>query len=119
MRHILYVEDNLANSELMQSFFNMFDDFELQIVETAELGLKMIANQVFDLVLMDINLPDMDGISRTEHLKEQQGTKYVPIIAITAHAMPQDVEKGSEVFDAYITKPVDFSILSEELQRYL
>jgi len=119
MRHILYVEDNQANREVMQTFFKMHEHIELHCAETAELGLEEMTSKQFDLILMDINLPGMDGQTLTEQLKKQQDFQYVPIIAITANAMPEDIENASEVFDAYITKPVDFVILTEELNRFL
>jgi CheY-like chemotaxis protein len=119
MRHILYIEDNQANIEVMQTFFKMHDHIELHFSETAELGMKKLASKQFDLILMDINLPGMDGQTLTEQLKKQQDFQYVPIIAITANAMQKDIENASEAFDAYITKPVDFVILTEELNRFL
>jgi CheY-like chemotaxis protein len=119
MRHILYVEDNQANREVMQTFFKMHEHIELHFAETAELALKEMTSKQFDLILMDINLPGMDGQTLTEQLKKQQDFQYVPIIAITANAMPEDIEKAAGIFDAYITKPVDFVILTEELNRFL
>jgi two-component system sensor histidine kinase/response regulator len=119
MRHILYVEDNQANSEFMQTYFERIENVHLHIAETAELGLKKLATHGFDLILMDINLPGVDGITLTKKMKAQQDSQHLPIIAITANAMPQDIEKNNEVFDAYITKPIDLSILTDALQKHL
>ena len=119
MRHILYVEDNPANSEFMQTYFNRIENIHLHIAETAELGLEKMATHSFDLILMDINLPGIDGITLTKRMRAQQDFQHLPIIAITANAMPQDVEKSNEVFDAYITKPIDLSILTDALQKHL
>jgi len=119
MRHILYIEDNQANIEVMQTFFKLHEHIELHFAETAELGMKKLASKQFDLILMDINLPGMDGQTLSEQLKKQQDFQYVPIIAITAYAAPEDIENASDVFDAYITKPVDFAILTQELKRIL
>jgi len=119
MRHVLYIEDNQENRAVMQTFFKMHEHLKLYFAETAELGLKKMASKQFDLILMDINLPGMDGQTLTEQLKKQQDFKYVPIIAITAYAMPGDIEKAGDIFDAYLTKPVDFVILTEELNRLL
>ena len=76
MRHILYVEDNRANGKLVQKYFDKFEHLSLQIAETAELGLKKISNQAFDLVLMDIHLPGMDGISLSKLLKKHQDLPF-------------------------------------------
>jgi len=119
MRNVLYIEDNQDNRAVMQTFFKMHEHLELSFAETAELGLEKMTSKQFDLILMDINLPGMDGQTLTEKLKKQQDFQYVPIIAITAYDMPEDIEKAGDVFDAYITKPVDFVILTEELNRFL
>lgn len=119
MRHILYIEDDADNRKVMRTFFAMHEHLELHFAETAELGLKKMAAKQFDLILMDIKLPGMDGQTLTEQLKKQQDYKYVPIIAITAYALPEDIENASDAFDAYITKPVDFAILTKALNRFL
>jgi two-component system, sensor histidine kinase and response regulator len=119
MRNVLYVEDNIVNSQLMQKYFDMLPNLDLHTADTAEAGLEMMGKQSFDLVLMDINLPGLDGITLTKHLKSLKDSAHIPVIAITANAMPQDLEATDEIFDAYLTKPIDFKVLANELQRYI
>jgi two-component system, sensor histidine kinase and response regulator len=119
MKHVLYVEDNQVDTEVMQTYLNMFEHVQLHIAETAELGLEMMAHHSFDLILMDINLPKIDGITLSKRVKLNKGFQHLPIIAITANAMHQDVDKTDNVFDAYITKPIAFSILTDELNKHL
>lgn len=119
MRHILYVEDNQENSELMQGYFDMLPDLTLHVVETAEVALKTMGKHSFDLVLMDINLPGIDGITLTKKMRTLQDSNHIPVIAVTANAMPQDIEKTEGIFDAYLTKPIDFYILTETLTSYM
>jgi two-component system, sensor histidine kinase and response regulator len=117
MRNVLYVEDNIENSQLMQRYFDMLPNLDLHIADTAEAGLEMMGKQSFALVLMDINLPGLDGITLTKHLKSLKDFAHIPVIAITANAMPQDTEAADGVFDMYLTKPIDFNVLANELQR--
>ena len=79
----------------------------------------MIFQQSFDFILMDINLSGMDGKEFTQRLRNKPEFKHIPIIALTSAAMTQDLEAAEDLFDSYITKPVDFSILTEVLQKYL
>jgi len=119
MRHILYVEDNSENSDLMKSYFDMLPGLELHIVETAESGLEILAQEHFDLILMDINLPGIDGITLTKYVKSLRDSAHTPVIAITANAMPEDIDKTEKIFDSYLTKPIDFQVLASELRHYL
>jgi PAS domain S-box-containing protein len=118
MRHILYVEDNSENSDLMKGYFDMLPGLQLYIVETAESGLEILAQEHFDLILMDINLPGIDGITLTEYVKSVRDYSHIPVVAITANAMPEDIEKTEKIFDSYLTKPIDFQVLASELRHY-
>jgi CheY-like chemotaxis protein len=76
--------------------------------ETAETGIEMARAEAPDLILMDIGLPGMDGLTATGILKQDQLTKDIPIIALTSHAMKEDKEKVLAAgCDGYITKPID------------
>ncbi len=107
-RTVLYVEDNPANLMLMERIIeNQAPELELISANNAEVGIELASTGIPDIILMDINLPGMDGIEATKHLKKNQTTKHIPVIAITAAAMPAEVEKGREAeFFAYITKPI-------------
>jgi PAS domain S-box-containing protein len=118
-KKILYIEDNLANTKLMQAFFAREPQLHLQVEESAEEGIEYVAKQHPDLVLMDINLPGMSGNDAAEHLKNDKAYSEIPIIALSAVAMKHDIKKFEGLFDAYITKPVNFTVLMEEINRQL
>jgi PAS domain S-box-containing protein len=118
-KNILYIEDNIANTRLMQAFFAREPLLNLLVEESAEKGIKSIAQQRPDLVLMDINLPGMSGSDAAEYLKKENAYNKIPIIALSAIAMKHDIEKLEGLFDAYITKPVDFPSLMDEVNKQL
>ena len=119
-KNILYVEDNPANRMLMQSYLKRWNKYvSLEMAETAEIALKLIANQKFDLILMDIHLPGQNGNELTQSLRLHPDYMHTPIIAITAAAMKKDLKNATTLFDVYITKPVNFSELTDVLQKYL
>lgn len=73
-----------------------------------------------DLILLDINLPGMDGFTALEHLQRDERTQGIPVVAITANAMPRDVERGKRAgFTDYLTKPLNVPHLLDTLQRLL
>jgi CheY-like chemotaxis protein len=118
MRTVLYVEDNLDNVRLMESIFDGIENTELISVCSAEQGMEEVEREPPDMVLMDINLPGMDGITALKLLKSRSKTWDIPVIAITAAAMPNDLELGRIAgFDAYITKPIDILILIQVIQK--
>jgi len=119
MKSILYIEDNLANIKLMQAFFARDPQLSLEVVTSAEEGIEKVARQCPDLILMDINLPGMSGDEAAEQLKSDKVYRMIPIIALSAVAMKHDIEKFEGLFDAYITKPVDFTVLMNEIGRQL
>jgi len=118
-KNILYVEDNPANRQLMTSFFARQANLILHTAETGELGLEMINNQSFDLVLMDIHLPGIDGKEVTQIIRNAEKLKGLPVIAVTAVAMKHDIDDSKRLFDAYLTKPVDFNVLLDAINKEL
>lgn len=87
---------------------------------TAEEGIAIIHETHPDLVLMDISLPGMDGYEALSELKQHAGTRHITVIAVSAHAMHNDVSNGIAAgFDDYITKPVDMGNLNGLLNEYL
>lgn len=118
--NVLYVEDNPANRVLMQTYFEKWPDkITLQMAETAEVALELLADQQFDLILMDIHLPGQSGKELTISIRKRPEFKDTPIIAITAAAMKNDVNLAAGLFDVYVTKPVNFIELTEVLKKYL
>lgn len=117
---VLYIEDNAVNIEVMKHIFLMNPDIELQIAETAEIGLAMIDNAPPDLVLMDINLPGISGLEALMRLKDNPNTAAIPVIAVSAATMPSDIEAGLKAgFFAYLTKPLDAPELNTQIRKAL
>ena len=119
IKAILYVEDNPANRQLMQSFFNRQKGYKLTMVETGELGWEVALEQNFDLILMDIHLPGIDGKALTKNLRETSQYKNQPIVAMTAAAMTHDIQAADGIFDDYLTKPIEIPKLLNTLKKYL
>jgi len=115
-KRILYVEDNQASIRLMQLFFKEHPHFEFHIATTAEEGLELLSYYTFDIILLDIHLPDMNGKELIKQLRKNPEYQDTPIFAITASAMRQDIIEGKKLFDGYFTKPVDFSELHTMLE---
>jgi len=111
-RTVLYVEDHVDNVMLMESIFEELEDVTLICVYSAEQGIDRIKSDPPDMVLMDINLPGMDGFTALKLMKASMKTWDIPVIAITSNATPGDIEAGKIAgFDAYVTKPLDVSKL--------
>jgi PAS domain S-box-containing protein len=103
---VLYIEDSPVNVEVMKHFFCVHHGIELITAETAEIGLVMIYQTQPDLVLMDIHLPGMSGLEALHTLKSNPDTATIPVIAVSAAAMPDDIAAGLKAgFMAYLTKP--------------
>lgn len=105
---ILYVEDNPTNIRLLQQIFARYPQLDLDIAEEAFLGIYKARSVQPDLVILDINLPGMDGYEVLSVLKNDPTTREIPVIGLSANAMPYDVERGRNAgFYDYLTKPVD------------
>jgi len=116
---VLYVEDNIDNRTLVRRILLSKDDKVIEAVYAAEC-LKVLENTKPDLILMDINMPDMDGYTLTAKIKTTPGFERVPILALTANVMRGDKEKTLEAgCDGYIQKPLDIDQLIKEIERFL
>jgi len=105
---ILYVEDNPANLKLVNTILGRLPGFVVLSAADAETGLELVRRHHPDVVLLDINLPGMGGYEALAELRSSPLTSNIPIIAVTADAMPHDVEQGMEAgFFAYLTKPLE------------
>jgi len=114
---ILYVEDNAANLRLAQQMIARFTRCRLYTATTAEEGLEVAREQKPDLILMDIGLPGMDGFQALELLQADPSTANIPVVAVTAHAMPELQQRGAEAgFAAYVTKPIDVNMLINTIE---
>ncbi len=106
-RTLLYVEDNPANLELVEQLIARRPDLRLLSAENGALGIDFVRAYRPDVVLMDINLPGMSGIEAMKILRADPATAGIPIIALSANAIPRDIEKGIEAgFFNYLTKPI-------------
>jgi len=120
VRTLLYVEDNPANLILMEKIIARSPNLRLISSETAELGISLAQNVQPCLILMDINLPGMNGFEALDRLQQGQGTAHIPVIAVTANALPADVSKGLESgFKAYLTKPLMIDNVLETIFKVL
>jgi len=118
-RTVLYVEDNPANQRLMEDIFEDFDDLNLVMAHEPLLGLELAKSSSPDLIILDIHLPVMDGFELLRHLKNMPETKDVPCIALSANAMPSDVQRGiREGFIHYLTKPVDIPVFIDVMESF-
>ena len=111
-RRILYVEDNPANRRLVERVVARVPHLDLITADTAERGLALIEAERPDLILMDLSLPGMDGFEALRRLRQSPATARLPVVALSAKAMPSDIEAGLAAgFDGYITKPVQIDQL--------
>jgi CheY-like chemotaxis protein len=119
MATIILVEDNEMNRDMLSRRL-IRKGYEILIAEDGAKGVEMASGQLPDLILMDMSLPIMDGWEATRRLKAADGTKGIPIIALTAHAMSTDREKVLEAgCDEYDTKPVELPRLLQKIERLL
>jgi two-component system, cell cycle response regulator DivK len=117
---ILYVEDNDDNVYMLKMRLELLDNFEVLVAGDGKMGCEKAIAERPDLILMDLDLPVMDGWEATRRLKSNALTRDIPIIALTAHAMSGSREKalaaGCNDFD---TKPVDFDRLLQKIEQLL
>ena len=120
LRTILYVEDNPANVLLMEELVKRLPATRLITAHTAELGLALAARERPDLVLLDINLPGVDGFDALARLQADPATARLPVMALTAKAMPNAIERGLAAgFRAWHTKPIRIDALTRSIEEAL
>lgn len=104
---MLYVEDNPTNLALMALIIKRIEGLTMISAHNAELGIELAKSKKPDMIILDINLPGMDGFGALKALQRFEETKNIPVIALSANATPKDIEKGVEAgFLKYLTKPV-------------
>ena len=120
MIRILYVEDNEDNVYMLKMRLELTDEFEVLVAEDGEKGCAMAASERPDLILMDLEMPVIDGWEATRRLKSKAETRDIPVIGLSAHALAGEREKalaaGCEDFD---TKPVEFDRLLAKIKKLL
>ncbi|MCE9647567.1 MAG: response regulator [Chloroflexi bacterium] len=118
---ILYVEDNSDNRSLMRRVLGAEGYLMVEATNAHQAVEKLeLENSNIDLILMDINMPDMDGYTLTAKIKSIQKYAKIPIIAVTANVMRGDREKSLEAgCDGYIQKPIDIDTLGQQIERFM
>ena len=110
-RRLLYVEDNPVNLQLMRDLVTELPDFTLASAPTAEIGIEVAAATQPDVIVLDINLPGMNGIEALGLLKANPRTSHIPVIALSANVNPSVIRRGLEAgFLHYLAKPLDISL---------
>jgi two-component system cell cycle response regulator DivK len=118
-KRILYIEDNPDNRLLIRRVLQA-EGYEVFEAMDGQIGMQRAAEMQPDLILMDINLPEIDGYEVTARLKQLPGLNRIPIIAVTANVMKGDREKTLAAgCDGYIQKPIDIDLLPEQIDRFL
>ncbi|HEY4037209.1 MAG TPA: ATP-binding protein [Burkholderiaceae bacterium] len=117
---LLYVEDNPANLKLVEEMIRFRSDVRLLSAPDARLGIELARAHRPRVILMDIHLPGMHGEDALKILREDPKTSHIPVIAITAHAMPRDIAKGLAAgFYRYLTKPLALDAFTEAIDSAL
>ncbi len=117
---VLYVEDSPANLRLVEQILLSKDNINMISAPEPDLGLELANSKSPDLILLDINLPGMNGFEVLKKLRANEKTKNIPVFAVSANAMLKDIEKGmDEGFDDYITKPIDVTTFSAVVMKVL
>src|SRR6185295_11472456 len=115
-RTLLYVEDNPANLQLVEQIVARRPDIRLLSARTGPLGIELARSSRPDVILMDINLPGMSGIKAMQILRADSATAHIPVVALSANAIPRDIERGLEAgFFRYLTKPIKIKEFMETL----
>jgi PAS domain S-box-containing protein len=117
---LLYVEDNPANLALVEQLIERCSDMRLMSARDGNLGVQIARASQPEVILMDINLPGLSGLDALKILREDPVTAHIPIVALSANAMPNDIRKGMEAgFFRYLTKPIKVNELMDTLRLAL
>ena len=120
LRTLLYVEDNPANLKLIEQLIARRPDIRLLSARDGGEGIDLARANQPDVVLMDINLPGISGIEALKILREDPLTTHIPVVALSANAMPRDIDKGLQAgFFRYLTKPIRVNEFMETLEATL
>jgi CheY-like chemotaxis protein len=118
-RVILVVEDNERNLKLLRDVLE-YAGYDVRTARTGEDGVTLAVEEPPDLVLMDLQLPGIDGLEAFRRLRESPRTADIPVVAVTAQAMTQDRERALEAgFDGYVEKPISVRAFPGQVRRFL
>ena len=117
---VLYVEDNPANLQLVADILTLRPHVRLLSAPQARMGIDLARAHHPDLIILDINLPEMDGFEALKLLQNDPETSDIPVIALSASAMPRNVERGLRAgFKRYLTKPLNVPEFLETIDTFL
>jgi PAS domain S-box-containing protein len=117
---ILYIEDNPANMVLMQRFLSKLQGVKMLHAKTAEIGLQTVQEQKVDLILMDLNLPGMNGFEAQLELSRDERTKNIPVVAVSADVNPTTIKRAMNMgFKKFISKPFNLSEAQQTIRSVL
>jgi PAS domain S-box-containing protein len=120
LRTLLYVEDNPANLKLIEQLIARRPDMRLLTAKDGDLGIELARAHQPEVILMDINLPGIGGIEALRILRADPATAHIPVVALSANAMPRDIEKGLQAgFFRYLTKPIKVNEFMQTLDAVL
>lgn len=115
--NVLYIEDNRASIDLLETFFMGRGDVRLLTATTAERGIELACDLAPELILLDINLPSMDGLTALNILRSNKKLDRSRIVALSADALPEQIETALEAgFDFYLTKPINLAQITELIE---
>jgi two-component system cell cycle response regulator DivK len=116
---VLYVEDNIDNLVLVRRILKP-QGIELLEATSAQQGIALAEQHLPDLILMDLNMPEMDGLTATRLLRQNPALHHIPIVALTANVMPQVLDEVLAAgCEGYITKPVSVDKLPDQIRHFL
>lgn len=116
---ILVVEDNEKNLKLVRDLLQL-KQYRVLEARTAEQSLRLAADHNPCLILMDIQLPDMDGVSALARLRTEPQTARIPVVALTAFAMKEDRQRFLNAgFDGYLAKPIDIRMFPDQVRAFI
>jgi two-component system cell cycle response regulator DivK len=119
MARILYIEDD-ANNRMLVRRILMAYGFDVVEADNALTGIEMAKSSPPDLILMDMSMPGMDGLTATAHIRGLPDIQHIPIIALTANVMEGDRERTLNAgCDGYIGKPIDVDTFADQITQYL
>ncbi len=117
---VLYIEDDIANRQLVQFIFSRRDDLQLIEAETGSSGIQLAIQQHPGLILLDLNLPDLDGYEILKQLQSVSSTSHIPVIAVSGSSSPADISKGMNAgLQGYLTKPIQVVELYALIDKFI
>jgi two-component system, cell cycle response regulator DivK len=116
---ILVVDDQTANLELLEHLLQMHGH-QVRLAPDAETAIALLASELPDLILMDLQLPGIDGFELTRRLKADESTRSIPIVAVTSYAMSGDAQRALAAgCDGYVSKPIDVHTFPGKVAEFL